>query len=165
MYVIDGIPLHPLVVHAVVVLLPLAAAGAVVIAARRTWRRSLGIPVLLLGIVGVAAVPVATATGEQLEQRLPPNPLLEVHAELGSTLLPYAIGFVVLLAAAVVAEFSAGRATVDAGAHSAPVATTGRSRISTGLSALAALAGIGVTYLVVLIGHAGARVVWQGIGQ
>jgi hypothetical protein len=32
MLVLDGIPLHPLVVHAVAVLLPLAAVGAVVIA-------------------------------------------------------------------------------------------------------------------------------------
>jgi hypothetical protein len=44
-------------------------------------------------------------------------------------------------------------------------ATATRSRLATGVAALAALAGIGVTYLVVRIGHAGATAVWQGVGQ
>ncbi len=160
---IDGIPLHPLVVHAVVVLLPLAAVGAIVIALRRSWRRSLGIPVLLIALAGGGAVPIATATGEQLEHALPRNPLIEVHAQLGSMLLPYAVAFVALLALAVATEFSTAR--VPAAVGSAPPATDTRSRVATGLSALAALAGIVVTYLVVRIGHAGAVVVWQGIGQ
>jgi hypothetical protein len=163
MLVVDGIPLHPLVVHAVVALLPLAAVGTIVIALRRSWRRSLGLPVLLLALAGLGAVPIATTTGEQLEHALPPNPLLEVHANLGSTLLPYAVAFVALLALALAAEFATGR--VPAGAGPSALPTTTRSRLATGLTALAALAGIGVTYLVVLIGHAGAVVVWQGIGQ
>ena len=163
MVVVDGIPLHPLVVHAVVVLLPLAALGTIVIALRRSWRRTLGVPVLLLALAGGGAVPIATATGDQLEHALPPNPLLAVHADLGNSLLPYAVAFVALLALAVAAEFSTSR--VPAAAGPAPPASTTRSRVATGLSVLAALAGIAVTYLVVRIGHAGATVVWQGIGQ
>jgi uncharacterized membrane protein len=81
MLVLDGIPLHPLVVHAVVALLPLAAVGAVVIALRASWRRSLGVPVMLLAIVGAGAVPVATQTGEQLQGALPPNPAIQAHAD------------------------------------------------------------------------------------
>jgi hypothetical protein len=167
MLVIDGIPLHPLVVHAVVVLLPLAALGAIVIALRQSWRRRLGLPVLLLAIAGAGAVPVATQTGEQLEHALPANPAIEAHAELGDRLLPYAALFAVLVAAAVIAEFMTARAS--SGAHAASAgggtATATRSRLATGLAVLAALAGIGVTYLVVLIGHAGAAAAWQGVGQ
>jgi hypothetical protein len=166
MVVIDGIPLHPLVVHAIVVLLPLATLGTVVIAIRRSWRRTLGIPVLLIALVGVISVPVATTSGAQLRANLPANPLLDVHADLGSMLLPYAVGYLVLLAAAVVVEISTERVPVPTGSHALrETATSTRSRIATVLAVLAALGGIGVTYLVVLIGHAGSRVVWQGIGQ
>ena len=35
---INGLPVHPLVVHAVVVLVPLAALGTIAIALRPAWR-------------------------------------------------------------------------------------------------------------------------------
>jgi hypothetical protein len=44
-------------------------------------------------------------------------------------------------------------------------ATRTRYRVTTGLSVLAALAGLVVTAIVVWVGHAGSIVVWQGIGQ
>jgi hypothetical protein len=164
MWVMDGIPLHPLVVHAVVVLLPLAALGSVVIAVRRSWRRSLGVPVLLLALVGVGAVPVATFTGTELRTALGvQNPLIEVHAERASWLLPVALAFLVLLAAAVLTELAAVRAEV--GAHAAPAAGPSRFRLATGLSALAALTGLAVTAIVMWVGHAGSMAVWQGVGQ
>ena len=164
MWTIDGIPLHPLVVHAVVVLLPLAALGAVVIAVRRSWRRTFGIPVLLIALAGVAAVPMATTTGSQLWTALGVNnPLIDVHAQRATWLLPVALGFLVLLAGAVLTELSAVRAEV--GAHAAPPASPTRHRVTTGLSVLAALTGLAVTAIVVWVGHAGSVVVWQGIGQ
>jgi hypothetical protein len=164
MWVMDGIPLHPLVVHAVVVLLPLAALGSVVIAVRRSWRRSLGVPVLLLALAGVGAVPVATTTGMELWTALrAQNPLIDIHAQRASWLLPVALLFLVLLAGAVLTELAAVRAEV--GAHAAPAASPTRYRLATGLSALAALTGLAVTALVMWIGHAGSMAVWQGVGQ
>jgi hypothetical protein len=164
MWTIDGIPLHPLVVHAVVVLLPLAALGAVVIAVRRSWRRSLGVPVLLVALVGFVSVPMATTTGTQLWTALDvQNPLIDVHAQRAAWLLPFALGFLVLLAAAVLTELAAARA--EGGAHAVRAATATRHRVATGLSVLAALAGLGVTAIVVWVGHAGSVVVWQGIAQ
>ncbi|HSU11443.1 MAG TPA: DUF2231 domain-containing protein, partial [Pseudonocardia sp.] len=59
MLTVDGIPAHPLVVHAVVVLLPLAAVATLLVVARPVWRRQLGVWVLLLAAAGVFAVPVA----------------------------------------------------------------------------------------------------------
>lgn len=164
MWVIDGIPLHPLVVHAVVVLLPLAALGAVVVAVRRSWRRSLGIPVLLLALAGVGAVPVATTTGLELWTALGgQNPLIDIHAQRAAWLLPVALTFLVLLGGAVLTELAAVRAEV--GAHAAPAASPTRYRVATGLSVLAALTGLAVTAMVVWIGHAGSMAVWQGTGQ
>ncbi|OLS96261.1 hypothetical protein BJF90_10750 [Pseudonocardia sp. CNS-004] len=164
MWVIDGIPLHPLVVHAVVVLLPLATLGAVVIAVRRSLRRSLGLPVLLVALVGVVAVPLAVQTGGELYAALgAQNPLVDVHMQRASWLLPVALAFLVVLSGAVFTEMAIVRA--ESGAHAAPAATATRYHVATGLSALAALAGIGVTAVVVWIGHAGSTAVWQGIGQ
>jgi hypothetical protein len=164
MWVIDGIPLHPLVVHAVVVLLPLAALGAVVITVRRSWRRSLGVPVLLVALAGVAAVPMASTTGSQLYAALDvQNPLIEIHMQRATWLLPAALAFLVLLGGAVLTELAIVRSEV--GAHAAPAATVTRYRVATGLSALAAVVGIAVVAIVVLVGHAGSTAVWQGIGQ
>ena len=164
MWVIDGIPLHPLVVHAVVVLLPLAALGAVVIAVQRSWRRSLGIPVLLVALVGVASVPMATTTGTQLYAALGgQNPVIDIHMQRASLLLPVALAFLVLLGGGVLTELAIVRAEV--GAHAARAATETRYRVATGLSVLAALTGIAVVVIVVLVGHAGSTAAWQGVVQ
>ncbi len=162
-FTLDGIPLHPLVIHAVVVLLPLAALGTVAIAVRPAWRRAFGVPVLLIALAGVAAVPVATQTGEQLQNALPgPNPAIAFHQSLGEMLLPYAAVFLVLLAVTVVIGIRADRAATPDGGGTT-VAT--RSRVVTVAGVLAALAGLVVTGLVIWIGHAGATAVWQGIGS
>ena len=88
MLTVDGIPAHPLVVHAVVVLLPLAAVATLLVVARPVWRRQLGVWVLLLAAAGVFAVPVAATTGEQLRASLGGgSPLVEIHEERAESLL------------------------------------------------------------------------------
>ena len=66
---IDGLPVHPLVVHAVVVMLPLAVLGTVALALRPAWRLRYGW--LLVGVTAVATVlvPVATSSGEAAPTR------------------------------------------------------------------------------------------------
>jgi hypothetical protein len=109
---IDNLPAHPLVVHAVVVLLPLAALGTVLMAALPALRRRFGIAVLLLAAVGIAAVPIATRTGTELKGGLglpAPNPLIEAHEQRGNELLPYAIAFGIAVLLLVVAGRLADR--------------------------------------------------------
>lgn len=67
---INGILLHPLVVHAVVVLLPLATLGTLAIALRPRWRRPYGPFVVAAAVVATVLCPVATQSGEQLERRV-----------------------------------------------------------------------------------------------
>ena len=164
MLTVNGLPLHPLVVHAVVVLVPLAALGAVLVALRPQWRRRFGVPVLLLALVGVGAVPIATTTGEQLQGALPgPNPLIEAHEARGETLLPVAVAFLVLLALAVLSGIRADRvAATEDGPDSGSTATL--TRLTTAAAALAAVAGLLSAGLVVWIGDSGATAVWQGVG-
>jgi hypothetical protein len=165
MLTVDGIPAHPLVVHAVVVLLPLAAVGTLLLVARPAWRRQLGVWVLLLAVVGVAAVPVATQTGEQLQQALGGGgPLVEVHEERAETLLLPALCFLVLLAATVLLGRRADAAAGGPGAaHALSTRADPLRRVTLVVGVLAGLAGLVVIGLVVWIGHSGSVAVWSGV--
>jgi uncharacterized membrane protein len=95
---INGLPVHPLVVHAVVVLLPLAILGAIAIAVRPEWRTKYGVLVVAIAAVATALVPVATSSGEALEERVgDPGK----HAQLGDQLIWFALPLLVLLVALV----------------------------------------------------------------
>jgi len=159
MTTIGGLPAHPLIVHAVVVLLPLAAIGTLAVAARPTWRRTLGIPVLLVGLIGLIGVPLATTTGEQLQHALGGGPLVEIHEQRADRLLPFALAFVVLLAATLVL----GRRADRADHVESEMRVRSLTRVATGVGVLAALSGAVVTGLVVWIGQAGATAVWQSV--
>src|SRR3954447_14947165 len=165
MLTVDGIPAHPLVVHAVVVLLPLAAVGTLLVVARPAWRRQLGVWVLLLALGGVAAVPVATQTGEQLEHAIGGSELIAIHEERAETLLIPAVIFLLLLAATVLTGRRAD-APVDGpgAAHAVTTNTATMLRVSLVTGVLAAMAGLVVTGLVVWIGHAGSVAAWSGVG-
>jgi hypothetical protein len=163
MLTVDGIPAHPLVVHAVVVLLPLAAVATLFVVARPLWRRQLGVWVLLLAAAGVFAVPVATRTGEQLKESLGGgSPLVAIHEERAETLLIPALIYLVLLAATVLVGRRVDTAVEGPGAAHASTANVGTlQRVTLITGVLAALAGLVVLGLVVWIGHAGSAAVWQ----
>lgn len=167
LWTVGGIPAHPLLVHAVVVLLPLAAVCAALIAVRPAWRRRFGIPVALLTVVAVAAVPVTQEAGEQLEAKLAmlENPLIAQHAALGGTLLPYAVVFGVLVLALVAVGLAADR-PVHA-AHSIgprPTRTPWRVLVAV-VAILVVLSGAATVTQVVRIGHSGSVAVWEGVGS
>src|SRR3954469_25224130 len=67
---IAGLPLHPLVVHLVVILVPLAAVGVVLTCWRPGWRESYLLPLTALAIVGAIAALVTTNSGEALESSI-----------------------------------------------------------------------------------------------
>ncbi len=165
MLTVDGIPAHPLVIHAVVVILPLAAAGTLLVAARPVWRRQLGPWVLLLAVIGVVGVPISQRTGAQLAESLGGGgPLVAIHAARAGTLLLPAVLYLLLLIATLVlgrrADAPAGDGPGAAHALATRTASGTAQRVALIVGVLAALAGIVVTGLVVWIGHAGATAVW-----
>ena len=81
---INGIPLHPLVVHAIVVLLPLAVIGTIVIAFVPRWRVRYGVLVVACTAAATVLLPVATSSGTALSGRVG-NP--GEHSELGDQLI------------------------------------------------------------------------------
>jgi hypothetical protein len=152
---VNGLPLHILVVHAVVVFVPLAAVAVLLTAAWPTARRRLGLLPAAIAAVALALVPVTTEAGEWLKARLPEAPLIEQHASLGDDLLPWSIAVFVVAAVLWLFDRFGARLT---------------GRIPTGvlravpwlLLALAIGAAIGSLITVVLIGESGARAVWSG---
>lgn len=144
---INGLPIHPLVVHGVVVLLPLAILGTIAIVVRPAWRLSYGPLVVACAAVATALLPVATSSGEALEKHVgdPGN-----HAQLGDQLIWFAIPLLVLSAAMVWLERrrSAGKPAI--GPSVLPVAVAG----------LAVVAALATGVQVYRVGDSGARAAW-----
>ena len=91
---VAGLPLHPLVVHVVVVLVPIAAVGAIVMAIWPRISRRVGSVIVLASALGAGASFVAKASGEAFTQvRGTPA----THAQLGDTLPFIALALFVTL--------------------------------------------------------------------
>jgi uncharacterized membrane protein len=156
---IGGVPLHPLVVHAVVVLAPLAALLAIAYAVRPGWRWALRWPMVLLAAVAAASGVIAEGSGEDLlhtlSAALRDRAVMEDHEQLGEQLKA------MLMLFAVVSFIAAWRLGGASGAVSGRGARTQHGGVlSLILSGLLILAAIGVLALTFLAGHSGASSVW-----
>ncbi len=162
---IFGLPAHPLLVHAVVVLLPLSAVAAAALAVVPKWRQRHAWPVLIITVLGVGSVLPAQKAGEQLEARMAKleNPLIQRHAELGNDLLPFALGFGVVVVALLFAGRLADRERAAA-TDDASVPRTWR-RILVVVAVLVVASGAAVVVQTVRIGHSGSTAVYDGVGQ
>ena len=143
---ISGLPVHVLVVHAVVVVLPLMAVVTVAVAVRRGWR-SAAPWVVLADAVVVGLAYVAKESGEVLQKRLgqfTPN-VAEDHGKHGD-LVPY---FALALLVAAVLVWLTSRS-----ARLVPVAV-----------AVAVLTGFGALWWTYLTGESGAGAVWSDTVQ
>lgn len=78
-----GLPAHPLIVHAPVVLLPLALVGVILCLVKPSWRPALIIPTAVIGIIGALGAILASQSGEWLQARVPESNLVEHHQQLG----------------------------------------------------------------------------------
>ena len=144
---INGIPVHALVVHGVVVLLPLAVLGTIAIAVRPAWRRRYGVLVVGCAAVATALIPMATSSGEALEHRVgDPGQ----HAQLGDQLIWFAVPLLVLAAALVYLDWRQ--------AQGRPAWTVPGRRVVAVLAVVAALAAAVQVYRV---GDSGARAAWD----
>lgn len=80
---IFGLPGHPLLVHAAVVLVPLAAIGTLVIAFWPAARTRIGWITAGLGIIGFVFAFLAKQSGEALIESVRVTQLVKDHAEMG----------------------------------------------------------------------------------
>jgi uncharacterized membrane protein len=91
-----GLPAHPLLVHAAVVLTPLAATGLALCAIWPAARRRFGWPAAGLAVVTAAILPFVTGSGEALKERVAGSALVERHEDLGEQLLPWTAALALL---------------------------------------------------------------------
>lgn len=134
-----GLPVHALVVHATVVIVPLAA---------------------------LVLVPVSTESGEALERRLGHGDLIERHAQLAEGLLPWVIGLVVAAAGVTYVWWSQRRPDGDRpaghGGDRTPSGTIA-APVLAAVIAVATISALGTTVQVIRIGHSGAEAAWSQV--
>ena len=158
-YEVTGLPMHVLLVHATVVLVPLAAFCVVLSMVWPAARRRLGIVTPLVALVALVLVPVTVAAGAWLLARVDSTPRITAHMQLGGTLLPLVVGvFIVALAQWLWFRYGATQAD---GLRSR-LGTAG-SRV-VGAIAVVLVLGLcgGTVFTVVQIGESGSRAVWEG---
>jgi hypothetical protein len=150
-----GLPVHVLVLHATVVLVPLVALGVGVVAAVPAWRQRFARHALAASVLAVALVGVTILSGRELRDRLAlaaggqVDPAIERHESLGTTLF----WFVLALAAAAAVLALVPR-------------PTGRRRSVAGTSAVAAVVVVlaaATLVQTVRTGEAGSSAVWESI--
>ncbi|GLY38232.1 hypothetical protein Amsp01_042560 [Amycolatopsis sp. NBRC 101858] len=168
MTTVNGLPAHILLVHAIVVLLPLAALLLVLSALWPAARAKLAGPNAILSVLVVALVPITTDAGEWLERRVASTPLVRTHTELGDTALWVAIP-VAVLALVVWWRRRESLASQAADTNSAAVTTRRRTflapastAVTVVLSVLAVVAAGATFYDIYRIGDSGAQASWQG---
>jgi drug/metabolite transporter (DMT)-like permease len=146
---VGGIPVHALVVHAVVVLVPLASIGAVLMAVRPSFSRRFGSLVVIIAGIGAAASLVAKESGEQLAMRVgEPEP----HVDLGDVMPLFASGLLVLVL--VFWLFDRGIP-----------ANRPRPAWLIVLAVVMVIGAVAATWWTIRVGDSGAKAVWEPILQ
>lgn len=144
-----GLPLHPLVVHAAVVLVPMVALAALAMSYWPSFSIRYGKPILILAVVAQVSLFIAKASGEPFEERLGKN--IERHAELGEIAPLTFLPLLVLLFI---------RWRMDRSG-----ATVGSANIRRMVSILLAAAAILALVFIFLTGHSGAESVWGWLAK
>jgi uncharacterized membrane protein len=140
---IFGLPLHPLVVHAAVVLIPLASLGALIVVVSARARERFGWLTVAFAAAAAGAAIAARLSGEALAASLGGGitSLIATHRQWGE-LAPWpAVALAITLPAGLLIRSRSKPAWVAA-------------------AALSVLAAVAALVLVALTGEAGARAVW-----
>lgn len=144
-----GLPLHPLLVHSAVVLVPLVAIGALVMSYLPSFSRRHGKLILILAVVAQVSVFLAKMSGEAFSEILNKN--VEKHAELGEIAPLATLPMVVLIYL---------RWRMDRAGSS--IGNAAVRRLTSVALVIASLVSLVVIFLV---GHSGASSVWGWIDK
>ena len=156
---VNGIPLHPLLVHAVVVFVPLGALSGILYALMPRWRWLLRWPTLLLALAAVGITRLAVISGTSLKNQKNFTGTLgdriATHQMWGHRLewSVWAFAVVAVLAVWVLPHVTPLVGRVDR--------VSPRASLVTLATVLLPVAGVAVLVLAVITGDAGARAVWQ----
>lgn len=150
MSTINGLPVHALLVHFMVVLAPVTAILVAVCGVWPAARRRLVWPTVVLATVVLALTPVTIEAGEWLEEHVDRSAAVEVHTELGDTMVYFAA--VLFIAALALAALHLRERTARPSRVLRVVA-----------AALALVAAAAVVVQIYRVGESGSRAVWGDV--
>ncbi|GGN04662.1 hypothetical protein GCM10009721_35100 [Terrabacter tumescens] len=155
---IFGLPMHALVIHAVVVLVPLSALSAIAYVVRPGWRRVLRWPTAASAVVSGVSAFVAAESGEALQRRVTrvragsfDAQMLNDHVEWGDRAKLLCLLFMALTLVALWFARPPDEESPRGHAFDVLVGT------------LVVLSAVAAVVTVVLAGHAGSAVVWNDL--
>jgi hypothetical protein len=146
---IAGLPLHPLLVHSAVVLVPLVAIGALVMSYLPSFSRRHGKLILILALVAQVSVFLAKMSGEAFSEILKKD--VEKHAELGE-IAPFVT---IPMVALIYLRWRMDRAG----------SSIGNVAIRRLTSVALVIASVVSLVMIFLVGHSGASSVWGWIDK
>jgi hypothetical protein len=165
-----GLPVHPLVVHAAVVFIPLLSLVAVAYAVLPRQRGRLGWALVLLAVAAPIFAIVSRLSGETLVQNLfggeyPEGVLGERVAEHADFAMPLVWATIALGVVSLLLVYAARRSgsAPEAGAGSARRAAAGaagNTTVTMVLSVVTIVFALVALYFVARTGHSGAMAVW-----
>lgn len=155
-----GLPLHVLIVHLTVVLLPVTAVTALAYVALRRWRWLLRWPLALLGVGSAAVTFVTVRAGKAFKEQLGSGieQVIATHEARGELLLIFVLVFAVVALAAAVTLGGPSLLESGRGAREGAIRP-----VQLGVSALLVIAALLVLVQVFLTGDAGSRAVWENV--
>jgi len=144
-----GLPLHPLLVHSAVILVPLVAIGALVMSYLPSFSRRHGKLILIVALVAQVSVCLAKISGEAFSEILDKE--VEKHAQLGE-IAPFVT---IPMVALIYLRWRMDRA----GSSTGSVAIRRLTSVALVIASLASLV------VIFLVGHSGASSVWGWIDK
>lgn len=155
---IFGLPAHILVVHAAVVLVPLAAIAMVLITCVPRWRSSHSLLGALFSAAAVTTVALASQTGESLAESVKRTDLVRHHVQQAENVLPFTIGLAVIAGALLLLRIAEWK----------KINLYSKTKLSKKflmrlLAAGAIFFGATSTYFVTQVGHSGAKATWSNV--
>lgn len=147
-HTIFGLPLHPLIVHATVVIVPTAALCVALAVFWPRFRAWAGLLPTGLAVLAVILTPLSTSSGEDLERTVARSKLVREHTEMGGLLIWWVVPLAVLAA---LAWWLHRRRTTGA-------------VVRWVVPVLSVVVAAGTLVQVALIGHSGAKAAWDNGG-
>lgn len=149
---VNGLPAHPLFVHAPVVLVPLAVLGTLAVLARPAWRQRFGPALAVLSVVALVTTLLAVRSGEAFERLVGDQVDVSQHKQLGLT-TRWMVALFTLGTLVYVGLDRSRRRADQPGGGSVPALV---------VAGLTAAVGLAATVWIIRTGDSGARLVWDG---
>ncbi|GIH15027.1 hypothetical protein [Rugosimonospora africana] len=171
-----GLPIHPLVVHATVVMVPVATLLVGLCALLPAVRHRLAWSAVLACAVACVTVAGAALSGGPLEARVGGGALVRHHADLAKLLVVWVLAMSAAAVMLAYLDWYRGGTRVAGWLPVPPrviraLAPASMGRLACARWLLPAMAGLslvtalGTLVQIVLVGHSGAQAAWSGVGS